>query len=179
MIIGLSGAQGTGKTTLLNFLGESNLVKDYRFRSEVTRWIKSLGVNINEDGDVITQKLIMMSHVFNLHSSGPKMITDRSVLDCLVYSRYLHENDKISDECMDEMIEAFNLNKNFYHKMFYVEPEVALVEDGVRSTSIEFRKRIIELFDEAINNDMNGNVIRIMGTVEERAEMVLGVISGG
>ena len=50
MRIGLSGTQSTGKTTLLNVLRSERIFKDYQVNDEVTRWVKSLNIEINEAG---------------------------------------------------------------------------------------------------------------------------------
>ena len=46
MRIGLSGTQSTGKTTLLNVLRSERIFKDYQVNDEVTRWVKSLNIEI-------------------------------------------------------------------------------------------------------------------------------------
>ena len=60
MRIGLSGTQSTGKTTLLNVLRSEKHFKEYQVNDEVTRWVRSLGIDINEAGSDISQELIMM-----------------------------------------------------------------------------------------------------------------------
>ena len=56
MRIGLSGTQSTGKTTLLNVLRSEKHFKEYQVNDEVTRWVRSLGIDINEAGSDISQE---------------------------------------------------------------------------------------------------------------------------
>ena len=54
----------------------------------VTRWVKSLGVDINESGTDLTQELILMKHLDNLFLND-ETISDRTLIDCF----YLHRMD--------------------------------------------------------------------------------------
>jgi len=52
--------------------------------------------------------------------------------------------------------------------LFFIHPvDVKLINDGVRSTDIDFRNRIIEIYNE-FNIDFDANVVKISGTVSER-----------
>ena len=91
MKIGIAGAQSTGKTTLLNALRSEPCFKDFSICDEVTRRVKSYNLPINEQGGDITQKLIMHEHIVNVFMHDD-MITDRTVLDGVVYTHYLCHN---------------------------------------------------------------------------------------
>ena len=65
MIISFTGAQSTGKSTLLNKCKEEFGDKFVYF-PEITRQIKSeLGLAINEAGDNTTQTIIITEHIKN------------------------------------------------------------------------------------------------------------------
>ena len=65
MIISFTGAQSTGKTTLLNSIKDLNPYLDSI--DEVTRRIKrEYNLPINEDGGDITQTMIMSDHIANI-----------------------------------------------------------------------------------------------------------------
>ena len=84
MKIGITGAHGVGKTTLVNILGE--LLPYHTVCIESARWVKSLGVDINETAGIATQHLVMAKYEFDLYSYD-NIITDRTVLDgfmCIV-----------------------------------------------------------------------------------------------
>jgi len=174
MRIGLSGAQSTGKTTLLNALRSEPFFKTYDICNEVTRKVASYGLPINEDGNDTTQELIMNQHIVNLamHSD---MITDRTVLDGFVYSRYLRENGKITAATMNYVEKVFDRMIGSYDMIYYIAPEFEIKNDGVRSINTFFRDRIVNIFNEVIGVK-NIPIYRVKGTVRERVQFVLNTI---
>ena len=92
MLVGFTGAQCTGKTTLLKLL-KSEPTKDgvyaygdkWGFVDEVTRKVMKQGHSINRDGDDITQLFILSEHLRN-HTTGVDMVLDRCILDGYVLS---------------------------------------------------------------------------------------------
>lgn len=172
MRIGLSGAQGVGKTTLLEALSNERIFKDYSICSEVTRWVRSLGIDINESGTDITQRLIAYKHIFNL-TMFDKMITDRTILDCLVYTKWLHRQGRVSQQCLSEVKSMFDKIYLNYDYIFYIQPEFELVDDNVRSVNVDFRDEIVELFADTLFEHLDPNNYTILtGTVENRVKQV-------
>ena len=166
MRIGLSGTQSTGKTTLLNVLRSEKHFKEYQVNDEVTRWVRSLGIDINEAGSDISQELIMMKHLWNviMHED---MITDRTALDGLVYSKWLFYNDKISQSMMNKVQSSFEKIIDFYDFIFFLSPDFPLEDDGVRSTSNQWRDEIHDMFLQEIEAG-KVNVIPLKGSITER-----------
>ena len=62
MKIAITGAQSTGKSTLLNYLKKDEDLKGFEFIDELTRQIAAKGVNINEDGGKFTQIFTVTIH---------------------------------------------------------------------------------------------------------------------
>jgi len=149
MKIGLAGAHSVGKTTLLNALRSESCFKHYKVCDEVTRQVRAMGLNINEGGDDKTQHMIMLKHLENVFMNN-NMITDRTALDCLVYTRYLWKNGKVTDTTSRYINEMFSKIWHCYDIVFYIEPEFDMEDDGVRSTDITFRDDIVEEFKQAI-----------------------------
>ena len=174
MRIGISGAQSTGKTTLLNALRSEPFFKGYTVCNEVTRKVASYGLPINENGNDVTQELIMNQHVVNL-AMNDNMITDRTVLDGLVYSRYLYENDKITSKTLKYVEKVFDRMIVGYDMIYYIAPEFNIENDGVRSINTFFRDRVVSLFNEYIGLK-NVPVYYVKGTVRERVQFVLNTI---
>jgi len=93
MIFSFTGAQSTGKTTLLKKLVQKNGSYPFEFVPEVTRLVmRDYGVAINEGGDDITQMLIMTEHIRNVYGGRADrlvrsihQIYDRCALDGIVY----------------------------------------------------------------------------------------------
>ena len=118
MRIGITGAQSVGKTTLLNALRSEKFFKDYAICDEVTRRVRSYGIPINEDGNSITQRLIMNEHIVNIFMHD-KMLTDRTALDGLVYTLYLHKRGKIDAKTLQYVDEVFKKLIKSYTHIFY------------------------------------------------------------
>jgi nicotinamide riboside kinase len=185
MIFSFTGAQSTGKTTLLEHLKMSNLGKfSFEFIPEVTRLVKrEYEVPINESGDDMTQMLIMTEHVRNIYKGrtdnlvrGVNKILDRCALDGIVYTHYLLDKGKISRTTYDACELIYKKLRNEYDVIFYTSPDdVELVDDGERSVDKHFREDIIGLFDMYLQYgiiEKGPRVVYLEGTVEERLETI-------
>lgn len=173
MIVSFTGAQSTGKTTLLNQMRNWECLKDYTFIDEITRSIKKKGMSINEKGNDDTQTAIMHAHIENL-KKGNNLVLDRCSLDGVVYTHYLYLHGKVSKDTFDYARQVFFGTCLMYDKIFYLKPEFDIVEDGVRSNSVQFRDEIASIFEGYIAdfNLRKYNVVELTGSVEERLEAV-------
>ena len=155
MIFSFTGAQSTGKTTLLNHLHKCN-------------------------GDDLTQLLIMSEHVRNIYknkadrlSRGMHMIFDRCALDGIVYSQWLLNESKISRRCYEACDLIYEELKDKYDIIFYTSPDdVQLVDDGERSVNVKFRNDIINTFNAFLERGYDGKVVVLEGSVEERLKTI-------
>jgi len=176
MRIGITGAQSVGKTTLLNALRSEKTLQDYVICDEVTRRVKGYGLPINEDGNDNTQRLIMNEHIVNVFMNK-KMLTDRTVLDGLVYSTYLYRNAKINQPTLKYVQDVFDKVWSQYDHVFYIEPEFDIVDDGVRSINVNFRNEIADLFESVIEKNKL-TMTRVRGSVRVRVDTVIGILEG-
>ncbi len=178
MIVSFTGAQSTGKTTLLNELKKWKEFEDYVFIDEITRNVSKLGMNINEKGDDATQTAIMNAHIENL-KKGDNLILDRCSLDGVVYTHYLYSHGRVSKDTFEYARQVFIETCLKYDKIFYLKPEFDIVDDGVRSNSVQFRDEIASIFERYIAefNLRKWNVVEISGSVEERLEAIKKVMS--
>tara|TARA_R110002012_G_scaffold162196_2_gene324477 strand:+ start:446 stop:1030 length:585 start_codon:yes stop_codon:yes gene_type:complete len=181
MIFSFTGAQSTGKTTLLNHLHKCNGDYPFEFVPEVTRLVmRDYEMPINENGGDLTQMLIMTEHVRNVYKNkadhlirGVHQIFDRCALDGIVYSLWLRHNDKISRRCYDACDLIYEELKDKYDVIFYTDPgDVKLVDDGERSVDVKFRNDIINTFNIFLDKGYDGKVVVLKGSVKERLETV-------
>jgi len=170
MKIAFTGAQSTGKTTLLNRLKHDPMFNlEFDFRDEITRRMQKKGLSINEGGNDITQLLIMNSHIKNTLIDN--VIMDRCALDGLIYTDWMYGKKKVEQWVIEYAENVFNLLIDRYDHIFYLTPEFDIEDDGVRSTDIDFRNEIVDLFDHYIKL-YKIPVIKLTGTVEQRLNKI-------
>jgi len=182
MICSFTGAQSTGKTTLLKKLYAENGDYPFSFIPEVTRLVsREYNMPINESGDDLTQMLIMTEHVRNIYKNradhlirGVHQIFDRCALDGIVYSLWLLEEGKISRPCYDACDLIWKNLKDKYDIIFYTSPDdVKLVDDGERSADERFRNDIINIFNIFLEReDFDCEIVTLKGSVEDRLKTV-------
>lgn len=180
MRICISGAQGTGKSTLLQALKNHEAFKDFIVRDETTRNVLrgSLGmpkIEINELGGDDSQRLIIAQHLANsINAHGPRVLYDRCALDGLVYTTYLYNHQRANKETLRLAESVFQNVK--YDAICYIPPEFSLIDDGERSIDKDFQREIVELFEEYIES-YRIPVARLTGTVDERVSQVVTLVS--
>lgn len=173
MKIAISGAQSTGKTTLINELEKLDFFKEFNFLTEITREVKRKGFPINEDGNNLTQIFIINSHIERFYSNT-NFICDRCILDGLVYTNYLYYNGKVDRWVLDYAFEVYKILINKYDIIFFIQPEFSIIDDGIRSTNKQFRDDIIEHFNHYIKNC--DNIVYINGDNKTRIENIIKVV---
>lgn len=168
MKIAISGGASQGKSTLVRALQNDIEFKDYSFFTNLTRNLNQKGIPINENGTALTQLYVMLNHYERLQQGG-NVVLDRCALDGLAYSMYFF--DKIEQPERVVITKLFELMIRKYDKIFYITPELPLVNDGERSTNQDFFNIVNKNF-EAIIENYKVKVVRLNGTVEERIEKI-------
>lgn len=173
MIISFTGAQSTGKSTLFNECKKDKRFDNFSYEPEITRYVKKkYNLSINEDGDDITQLAILNRHLYNyLEYKDKDVLLDRCIVDGLVYTAYQHCTDKVSVEVADYATFLFQKLIDKIDIIFYTEPEIPLVDDGERSVNAEFRDKVVQLFEEAIDH-FKIPVVRLSGSLDERMKTI-------
>ena len=176
-IISFSGAQSSGKTTLLNICQRQSCevlspFNGYGFVPEVTRLIKNkYNLPINENGTDITQLCIINQHIDNyLTYQDRNVIMDRCILDGLVYTEYLVEMNQVDSRVLDYARYIYDMLIPKIDVIFYTDPAIPLIDDGERSIDVDFRNSIIDKFNFYIKS-LN-NVIKLSGSVEDRLDKI-------
>ena len=177
MLISFSGAQSTGKTTLLKHLQERN--DRIWFVPEVTRLVKrKYNLPINESGGDITQTMIMGEHMINAFSDTGPTILDRCSLDGIVYTHWLCDKRNVGMQTYSYAQTVFGHTMNKYDVIFYTSPDdVPVEDDGERSTDVAFRNEIIQLFNKYMSLVDSSKIVVLKGTVEERLKQIKKVLS--
>ena len=167
MLIALSGAQCTGKTTLLNALrSDEKFNSNFVFVDEIVRSIQKRGFKINEAGTDETQRVVMETHEQNAQLEG-NVLLDRCALDCMAYTIWMWRHHKITRETYNYCYKTFIDIIMKYDIIFYLSPEFDIIPDGTRSTDEKFRNEVVEIFEQLIR-EFSLTVVKLTGTVEER-----------
>jgi hypothetical protein len=174
----LVGAQGTGKTTILDELRKAKLNCD--FISEVTRKFNSeYGISINKESTNTTQLLIFNKYL-ELFLLKNNFISDRSLIDVLAYTSYfvhLNENsnkiEKVDKWLLRELDIIFREIKNKIEGTYFYFPiEFAVKKDDFRSEDEEYRKQIDNLILGCLAH-YRIPYIEVRGSIEERTQIIL------
>lgn len=160
MKIILTGAQGTGKTTVLNAvfadttIDTSNITKV----SEVIRELAKTDASVkyNENGTEESQQLFFDTYE-TIFTNNNNYISDRGLVDVVAYTKWLLEHNQVSVEFYNKMynrwIEFCERVSNYGIVYQYVPIQFDAIQDGFRSTNDEYReyidKTILELLDDA------------------------------
>lgn len=175
MIIGISGSQSQGKSTLVEALKQREEFKSFTFKPSPTRDLQKMGIPINQVGTDVTQMYIMCKHYEYACTSGD-VILDRCALDGLAYTNVIlkkyddndfkHALGIIARKCI-----------NLYDIIFYVRPELKLVDDGTRAVDVDFFDEVNESFTywlDAIKFYKTPvPVVELHGSVENRVWQVV------
>lgn len=164
----LTGAQGTGKSTLLHhFDGKMNII------TEVVRNLaKDEHISVNEEGNVRGQTRIFDTYYDILSKTKGPYVSDRGLTDVLAYTCYNMkdkgiEGEKFLEDQMNRFIRFMDNNSDVVY--FYVPIEFDVEWDGFRSVNEDFRKEIDKNIKDLLDA-MNIDYIELRGTVEERLE---------
>ena len=172
MKIILTGAQGTGKTTIKNMLN----IPGYIMGTEVARTLSAEeGVKINEEGNEESQWKIFNKYV-EMFSENENIISDRGLTDVVAYSEYLATCGKMSWEGYNKMrTQMFDFYFDHRDEIINIHfpVEFELQNDGTRSMDKEFRDYIAERIKVNVCDIMmyaGIDSFELTGSVKERME---------
>jgi len=170
MKIGFCGTMSVGKTTLVNALKELPEFKDYTFVTERSKYLRDLGIPLNNDSTIKGQLVFLAERASELMHEN--VITDRTIIDVMAFTRVAKSIPYFVSNDFETL--AIHLLRE-YNYIFYISPEgVKLEDNGVRTIDPEYRKEI----DKAINRliDLYPNkfkrLYKISGTTEERIQEI-------
>lgn len=166
----LTGAQGTGKTTVLNMFKEAG----YPVITEVVRnLVKNQGITINKEGTDDTQMMVFNTYK-DLLENTEKYVSDRGLTDVISYTAAGVFEGKVSKSVLDTqeiLIEEF-VKENPDIVYIYFPIEFPVVADGTRSVDEGYRKQIDDLIHDTLDN-LGIEYLMVTGTPEERFRQIL------
>lgn len=176
MLISFTGAQSSGKSTMLNECFNMEEFRKWNCVKEVTRKVARLyNVDINESGTDVTQLFILHEHLKNHHMKGDSIL-DRCIIDGMVYTEYLHEENKVSSWVYQYACNLYDMLLPKLNVVFYTDPrDVPIHDDGQRSVDHEFRDRIITKFEKILEQGLPDHieVVRLLGDIPQRKQTII------
>lgn len=161
MKVAFSGTQCVGKTTTINLIRNSMIksqnnndfsyLKDHRFGESKTHPLLKLGLNLNDGADDLAQTIILSNYLQDVVEEN--YISDRCLLDVLVYTEYQYNHSKCSSELYNLTLRFFNKYIDNYDFIFYLPPEIPIIENGIRSMDGVYRDELHTIFLKYINRD--------------------------
>ena len=197
-IVAAIGTANTGKSTfkedvIERFSSSETFCPFTTNEIDYREKIRSEGLQINRNGNLRSQKIIFGCLADSVIQAvrDPEVtnfISDRSVIDAYVYTRYLMENSPesgITEKDLFEMRCQMEHVVRLYDRIILFRMRdcgnVKVVDDNFRDTDYGFRKRIDEIFQETVT-DLNykgfcdyTNLIR--GSREERVDSFVSMFS--
>lgn len=181
--INFVGAQGTGKTTLLEAARKDEAFKDFQFCTEIVReFVKKKNLSINESGNAKSQKAFFDAYNRILNKDG--YISDRCIIDVHAYTNYLFDYKSTNDEneiqslykeIIREKSILKSLNKDSFGIIIYFPIEFELVDDGIRSLNSYFQEYIDQFIVDTLNK-YQLPFYTIRGSVEQRLKQLKEII---
>lgn len=151
--LAVSGAHGTGKTTVLTALRDALLEQGVKAQlvPEVPRIVCEAAGDKEffrrENNSVERQLTLLMGqpvYESSLAVENDVILCDRSIIDHLAYTRYLF-GDSLQEQGLDQVVLSLvGRHMQTYDLVFYVPPEIDPIDDGTRESSREFQLVIDE-----------------------------------
>ena len=171
MKIGLCGTMSVGKTTLVNALKELEQFKDYKFATERSQHLMSLGIPLNTDSTLKGQTVFLAERCGELMHDN--IITDRTILDVMAFTMNAKSIPYQDKEAFETYASEFIRE---YDHIFYISPHGLEIEDnGIRETDEHYRDLIDFTITTLIKRHGHkaGKVNKLSGSTEERILQIL------
>ena len=173
MKIGFCGTMSVGKTTLVNAFKELPEFKNYKFRTERSKYLMEMGIPLNTDSTLKGQLVFAAERASELMQEN--IITDRTIIDVMAFanlSKSMKKHEKFY------LTAALYYLIDDYDLLFYVSPKgVEIENNGVRETDSNYRDAIDREIRSIIQMHKAYDTVIIEGTVEKRIEQVKNAVA--
>lgn len=168
MRIGLAGTVSVGKSTLVKELAKLPEFKDYYIATERSKYLRDLGIPLNNDSTVRGQFVFMAERASELLNDN--LLTDRSIYDVCAFT--LASSIKQTDQNM--LILAGTTLMEYYDIIFYIDPTGTIIEDnGVRTIDSKYRQLIDTHIILLLEKFPPRKLVTLQGSTEDRIKSVL------
>lgn len=170
-MIVLTGAHGTGKTTITSNLRP--LIGDSWFITESSTRRSGIKTDMSAtDSDQLALLESIKQYEIDNQLFDRKCFLDRSMIDFYAYTRFLHITGQVSDQTESIIRLEFEKRLPLYEKIFYLPIEFGIKSDGVRPGSVDYQYQI-DLEIKSIIEEYGLLVIELTGSVDERVDKIV------
>lgn len=171
----VTGAHGTGKTTLCDHLSEA--LQERGFASSViggtARRVAAQGLPLGQQCTMETYYALARAHVENfLQFPGRITIYDRFIGDLLAYIR---ANGNAPELFEDLILTLSRMCVAGVDVVLYLPIEFPLVEDGVRDADPKYQSQV-DLRLRELLNEIHAEYSVISGTLPDRLRAAIGAV---
>ena len=170
MKIGFCGTMSVGKTTLVNALKELPEFKNYKFATERSKYLSSLGIPLNTDSTLKGQLVFAAERAAELMQEN--IITDRTIIDVMAFCELSKSMSKAEKDHLNGVL--WHLIRE-YDIIFHIDDLSIPIEDnGVRETDKDYRLDIHKKISSILGMHkwMPGKVVTISGNTEKRISKI-------
>ena len=173
MKIGLCGKMSVGKTTLVNALKKESIFKEYKFATERSKYLSSLGIPLNTDSTFKGQLVFAAERSAELMQE--KIITDRTIIDVMAFCAL---SEAMNIEEKNSLKNTLKYLIKEYDIIFYINDLSIPIEDnGIRETNERYRVYIDDKIKEIISEYKDKCIIMyISGTTKDRVDRIKSVL---
>lgn len=183
MRIFFSGAQGTGKSTLVHEI--SKLLPDLTVEDSMSKIFmnnKDIQTDFNSDGFLEFQTKITLYHLNNMINVN-NIICSRSTADSYAYMMYAYQrstnkNVKSLLSSLLDIVEQCNLIQKNYKVLNIYVPVMFDISDGgnsLRNTDRQYQLDIDSLLSNYVSDGYKFYTVKSL-SIEDRVQEVMGVI---
>jgi nicotinamide riboside kinase len=182
------GAHGTGKTTLVEALGE--LLDSLGIKSSITPEVPRIicesagdATYFRRGNNSLSKQILLLVgqpiyEVAAAAGGASVLLCDRSILDHWAYTRHLFMKELEDEDALPPLNNLIAKHCQSYNFIFYVPIEFAPLDDGTREGDLDFQMAI----DEEIRGLLKLYELTyhtINGTVPERVAQVMSELNLG
>jgi nicotinamide riboside kinase len=174
-ILGISGAPGTGKTTLAGWLHRklSTIDLDCELLVEPARELAAQGVKIDQEMVASDYDAFIRAYAARDGSAnGPLAIADRTPVD---HFSYLAANDNLARRLIERHQRLAHEALDRYRQLVYLPIEFPIQADGFRVTSEQYRRALDTAICEMLA-DVSVPVTVISGNRNQRRRALLATV---